>query len=42
MRPARKRTVEDTWRHIGRLAEGIQPHKCANDVANAGHAFVKT
>ena len=42
MRHAQKRTVEETWRHIGALVHTIQPHECSNDLANAGYASVKT
>jgi len=42
MRHVQKRTIEDTWRHIGRLVETIQPEECANYLANAGYASVKT
>lgn len=42
MRQAQKRTIEETWRHIGHLAEAIQPGECANYFANAGYASVKT
>ena len=42
MRQAQKRTIEDTWRHIGRLAETIQPAECENYFVNAGYASVKT
>ena len=38
MRMAQRRTVEDTWRHIGQLVQTIQPHECANYIANAGYA----
>lgn len=41
MRQAQKRTVEDTWRHIGHLVQDIQPRECANYFANAGYASVK-
>lgn len=41
MRQAQKRTIEETWRHIGRLAEAIQPSECANYFANAGYASAK-
>jgi transposase len=41
MRCAQKRTVTDTWRHIGRLVENILPKECANYFANAGYASVK-
>jgi transposase len=42
MRDAQKRTVEDTWRHIGHLVAGIEPDECANYLANAGYASIKT
>ncbi|MGY4602883.1 transposase [Bradyrhizobium sp. USDA 4474] len=41
MRQAQKRTIEDTWRHIGHLIQDIQPRECANYFANAGYASVK-
>ena len=41
MRQAQKRTIEDTWRQIGRLVEEIAPGECANYFANAGYASVK-
>jgi transposase len=41
MRQAQKRTIEDTWRHIGNLIETIKPAECANYFANAGYASVK-
>lgn len=41
MRCAQKRSVPDTWRHVGKLLEGIQPNECANYFANAGYASVK-
>ncbi len=42
MRRAQKRTIEDTWRHVGMLVQTIQPEECANYFANAGYASVKT
>ena len=42
MRTAQKRTVEDTWRHIGQLVATIEPAECANYLANAGYASIKT
>ena len=42
MRQAQKRTVEETWRHIGRLCEEIKPDECANYFANAGYVSIKT
>lgn len=34
MRMAQRRTVEDTWRHIGQLVHTITPTECANSIAN--------
>jgi transposase len=42
MRTAQKRTIDDTWRHIGALVAAIQPRECNNYFANAGYASVKT
>jgi transposase len=42
MRQAQKRTVQDAWRHIGDLVAEIEPKECANYLANAGYASVKT
>ncbi|WP_263490448.1 IS630 family transposase [Mesorhizobium sp. CA15] len=42
MRQAQKRTVEDTWRHIGHLVETIEAAECKNYFENAGYASVKT
>ncbi|WP_024504274.1 IS630 family transposase, partial [Mesorhizobium ciceri] len=42
MRQAQKRTVEDTWRHIGHLVETIEAAECKNYFAKAGYASVKT
>jgi len=41
MRMAQKRTVEDTWRHVGALVETIQPQECQNYFENAGYASTK-
>ncbi|MDP9840774.1 transposase [Neorhizobium huautlense] len=41
MRDAQKRTVDDTWRHIGGLVETIQPDECATYIKNAGYGSVK-
>ncbi len=41
MRILQKRTVEDTWRAIGRLVSTIKPQECANYLENAGYASVK-
>ncbi len=40
MRDAQKRTIEETWRHIGHLVSTIEPDECANHAANAGYASV--
>ena len=36
MRAAQKRTIEETWRHIGGLVSSIQPTECRNYFLNAG------
>src|SRR5690606_15186499 len=41
MRSAQKRTVEETWRHVGHLVETIQSEECAKYFDNAGYASVK-
>jgi transposase len=40
MRNAQKRSIEDTWRHIGTLVEAIQPAECLNYIRNAGYASI--
>ena len=42
MRIAQKRSIPDTWRHIGKLVDTISADECANYLANAGYASVKT
>ena len=42
MRIARKRTIDDTWRHLGKLLDTITPQECKNYFTNAGYASVKT
>lgn len=42
MRQAQKRTVEETWQHIGHLVKTIKPSECATYLANAGYASDKT
>jgi len=42
MRQAQKRTIGDTWRHIGWLTDAVEPSECANYLRNAGYASVKT
>lgn len=41
MRAAQKRTVDDTWHHVGHLVSTIKPDECANYFQNAGYASVK-
>lgn len=38
MRQAQKRTVDDTWRHLGRLLHTITEQECRNYIKNAGYA----
>lgn len=42
MRMAQKRTVQDTWQHVGRLVPTISADECQNYFLNAGYASVKT
>jgi putative transposase len=42
MRHAQKRSIEETWRHIGTLVATIEPAECSNYLAKAGYASVKT
>ena len=41
MRAAQKRSIEDTWRHIGDLVATIEARECANYFANSGYASTK-
>lgn len=41
MRMAQKRSVEDTWRHIGYLVTTITPNECANYFRNSGYASIE-
>ena len=41
MRQAQKRTIEDTWRHIGHLVSTINQSECENYFVNAGYASDK-
>lgn len=41
MRTAQKRTVHDTWRHIGSLVATIEAAECSNYFASAGYASVQ-
>ena len=38
LRKADARTIEATWRGIGRLLDHFTPQECANYLANAGYA----
>lgn len=42
MRQAQKRTVEDTWRHVGTRVQTIKPQECQNFILNAGYASIKS
>jgi transposase len=42
IRNAQQRTIEDTWRHLGKLIQTIQPSEWANYLQSAGYASVKT
>lgn len=42
MRMAQKRTIEETWRHLGYFVSTINPTECTNYIQNAGYASVKT
>ncbi|MGO4437352.1 IS630 family transposase, partial [Rhizobium sp. RAF56] len=42
MRVAQKRTIDETWRHIGTLVNTIGSDECDNYIRNAGYASVKT
>ena len=42
MRLSQRRTIEETWRHIGHLVGTIKPEECANFLQNAGYASIKT
>ena len=37
MRDAQKRSVDDTWRHLGTLIDTIGPDECQNYIRNAGY-----
>ncbi len=42
MRAAQKRTIEETWRHVGTLIKTIKQTECGNYFKNAGYASDKT
>jgi len=41
MRIAQHRTIEEVWRHVGRILDTVQPHECANYLRNAGYASIQ-
>ena len=40
LRKAEERTVEATWRRIGKLLDQFSPQECANYLRNSGYASV--
>lgn len=38
LRKAAERTVEATWKRIGKLLDAFPPHECANYLRNSGYA----
>ena len=42
MRLAQKRSVDETWRHLGHLVSTFKPDECDNYLTNSGYASVKT
>lgn len=40
MRKAAERTVEDTWRRVGKLLDQFSAKECANYIKNAGYASI--
>ena len=40
MRIAQHRTIEEVWRHVGRILDTVQPQECANYLRNAGYASI--
>ncbi len=40
MRKAAERTVEDTWRRVGKLLDQFTARECANYISNAGYASI--
>ena len=41
MRKAAERTVEDTWRRVGKLLDQFTAQECANYISNAGYASIE-
>ena len=40
LRKANERTVEATWRRIGKLLDHFPPNECANYIRGADHASI--
>ena len=40
VRKAEPRTVEDTWRRVGKLLDLFSPDECTNYLKNSGYASV--
>ena len=40
LRKANERTVEATWRRIGKLLDRFPPNECANYIRGAGYASI--
>ncbi len=40
MRDAQKRSIEDTWKHLGNLLQSIQPHECRKYITANGYGSV--
>ena len=40
MRMAQRRTIDETWRHLGDLIGTIKPNECANYFEDAGYASI--
>ena len=40
LRKANERTVEATWRRVGKLLDRFPPDECLNYIANAGYASI--
>ena len=40
LRKANERTVEPTWRRIGKLLDRFPPNECANYIRDAGYASI--
>jgi hypothetical protein len=41
MRIAQRRSIEDTWRHLGQLITTIQSPECANYIRSVGYASAR-